>query len=122
MAFEYASTGAQGYILKILGQHFGLPLQRVKEELSDERSHASIKDFLAGDEGVVKLVFFYQSRDQHTEDGEVIENSGACCTAATRAAHCRRDAPAQTARQQHRRTLPPRCNFFCFCCARLRGR
>ena len=37
MAFEYASAGAQGYILKILGQHFGLPLQRVKEEERQNR-------------------------------------------------------------------------------------
>ena len=94
MAFEYASAGSQGYILKILGQHFGLPLQRVKEELADERSYTAIVNFIAGDEGVTKLVFFYQSRDQYAEDGEFIEPAGACC-AATRA-H-RRSAAAAAA-------------------------
>ena len=73
---EYASGGGQGYILKILGQHFGLQLQRVKEELNEERTYTAIVDFLKGDERVPKLVFFYQTRDAYAEDGEFVEVSG----------------------------------------------
>ena len=104
MAFEYASAGAQGYILKILGQHFGLPLQRVKEELADERSYTAIANFVSGDESVTKLVFFYQSRDQIAEDGEFIEIAGVDC--ASSRAHRRAAASAavgtEEARQQAR--------------------
>ena len=74
--YEYSSSGGQGYILKILAAHFGLPLQQVKEELKDERTYTAIVDFLAGDERVPKLVFFYQTRDQYAEDGEFIEVPG----------------------------------------------
>ena len=107
MAFEYASAGAQGYILKILGQHFGLPLQRVKEELADERSYTAIANFVSGDESVTKLVFFYQSRDQIAEDGEFIEIAGVDC--ASSRAH-RRAAASAAARQRRRSAPRPRPN------------
>lgn len=63
------------YIFKVLGQHFGLAAARVEEFLDDEKSMATISDFLRGDERVTKLLFFYQSRDTFTEDGEFIEAS-----------------------------------------------
>jgi hypothetical protein len=74
---EYSSTGGQGYILKTIGHHFGLSLQRVKEDLHDEPTYATINSFLKGEERVPKLVFFYQTRDSYTDDGEFVEAAGA---------------------------------------------
>ena len=67
------STPSQRYLVKVLGQQLGLSIARVEEELNDERTYSTIADFLRGDEKVAKLLFFYQSRDTITEDGELIE-------------------------------------------------
>ena len=75
-AMSYASA-SQRYIIKVLGAQFGLSTSAVEEFLGDERTYASINDFLKGDERVPKLLFFYQTRDMFTDDGEFIEASGA---------------------------------------------
>ena len=70
------SSGAGRYIVKMLGFQFGLSASNVEEFLSDDRTVASIGEFLKGDERVTKLIFFYQTRDTFTEDGEFIEAAG----------------------------------------------
>ena len=64
------SSGSQRYIVKILGAQFGLSTGAVEDFLNDERTFASISDFLKGEERVPKLLFFYQTRDTFTDDGE----------------------------------------------------
>jgi hypothetical protein len=82
------SSASQRYIIKVLGAQFGLSSGAVEEFLSDERTYASINDFLKGDERVPKLLFFYQVRDSFTEDGEFIEASGAGCQPPLIFFHC----------------------------------
>ena len=77
------SSGSQRYIVKILGAQFGLSTGAVEDFLNDERTFASISDFLKGEERVPKLLFFYQTRDTFTDDGEFIEASGARARSAT---------------------------------------
>lgn len=83
---EYSNAGATIYIFKLLEKTFGLSILKIKEELNDERTFTDISDFITGSERVPKLVFFYQSRDQYDEHGEVIEGSGACCASSVWAA------------------------------------
>lgn len=71
------SSGAQRYIVKVLGTQFGLRAEQVEEFLGDERTYQAIDDFLKGKETVPKLLFFYQMRDSFTEEGEFIEAPGA---------------------------------------------
>ena len=74
---EYSSAGATTYIFKILEKAFSLPINRVKEQLADDRTFQDISDFIAGNERVNKLVFFYQTRDSYDEHGDVVEVPGA---------------------------------------------
>ena len=69
MAFPASGPGR--YIVKTLGFQFGLSASNVEEFLSDDRTVASIGEFLKGDEHVNKLLFFYQTRDTFTEDGDL---------------------------------------------------
>ena len=77
------SSAAGRYIIKVLGYQFGLSGSHVEEFLSDDRTAKTVTDFLKGDERVTKLLFFYQTRDTMTDDGEFIEAAGMCCCAAT---------------------------------------
>ena len=79
------SSASQRYLVKIIGQQFGLSPYKVEEFLGDESTYSTIEGFLKGDERVPKLLFYYQTRDTFTEDGEFIEAPGAsarrlaCC-------------------------------------------
>ena len=71
------SSAAQRYLIKIIGQQFGLSAYEVEEFLANESTYSTVSDFLKGDERVPKLVFFYQTRDTITDDGELIAAPGA---------------------------------------------
>ena len=71
------ASGSARYVIKVLGYQFGLQTSLVEEFLSEDRTVASINEFFKGDERVNKLLFFYQTRDTFTEDGEFIEAAGA---------------------------------------------
>ena len=67
------ASPSQKYLVKILGQQLGLSGAKVEDHLNDEKTFSTIVDFLKGDEKVAKLLFFYQTRDTYTDDGEFIE-------------------------------------------------
>ena len=71
------SSGGQRYLIKVLSQQFGLGAQHIEEYFNDEKIFPIIVSFLTGDDKISKLIFFYQTRDSFTDDGEVIEAPGA---------------------------------------------
>ena len=68
------SSAGQRYVIKVLGQQFNLTAAKVEESLlKEESTYVTISDFLKGEERASKLLFFYQSRDSYTEEGDLVE-------------------------------------------------
>ena len=65
------------HIAKVVAQQFGLSVAAVEEVLAEERALATAADFFAAEGTPSKLIFFRQSRDIFSEDGELIESAGA---------------------------------------------
>jgi len=73
-----AMEKARAYLVKVLAGQFALPAGRIEEYFNDEKTFPIIASFLAGEDKTSKLLFFYQTRDTFTDDGELIEAPGTC--------------------------------------------
>ena len=64
------------YISRVLSQHFGMSAMAVEEVLADDYNMQTISEFFQPEGVPSKLIFFKQSRDVQTDDGELIEAAG----------------------------------------------
>eukprot|EP00965_Chrysotila_dentata_P250546 6209514-Pleurochrysis_carterae.AAC.1 len=68
------------YMARVLALQYGMPVASCETVFEEEANAQTISDFFEADGVPSKLVFFKQSRDTVTEDGEVIEAPGATRT------------------------------------------
>jgi hypothetical protein len=64
------------HIARVVAQQFGMTVAAVEEVLADERHLTEAANFFAAEGTPSKLIFFRQSRDEFTEDGELVEAAG----------------------------------------------
>ena len=64
------------HIARVVAQQFSMTVAAVEEVLADERHLTEAANFFAAEGTPSKLIFFRQSRDEFTEDGELVEAAG----------------------------------------------
>ena len=64
------------HIARVVAQQFGMTVAAVEEVLADERHLTEAANFFIAEGTPSKLIFFRQSRDEFTEDGELVEAAG----------------------------------------------
>ena len=94
------------HIAKVVAQQFGLSVAAVEEVLAEERALATAADFFAAEGNPSKLIFFRQSRDVFSEDGELIESAGARVHVSLPSAPPSRHAPIRARRARGAGALP----------------